>query len=683
MRSRLRRFLFLAAAVPGLAIASGATSYPAYQWHTFLGGDDNAAANKPAAAADSYGNVYLTGWTEYPWNSGSASTQSGYAYLTKISATGQTIWSQFYGAGLHPAAIALDSAGDIYIAGAGDIGDQCCQNFVLETDPLGNLGWSANFGGHWMWSETTVSGMTYNPADGNVYITGGNSAGWTGGGQAINTNNGNPSMYVLQVLASGGLGWLGFYNNPQWTGGSVQGQAIAADASSSLYVAGVDGGNAAIWKISNSGALAWEQAYSWTGTAYAVASYDASVYITGWAAGGANGPAGQSPLNAFSPGVRPESGAAFVLKLDTAGNYLWHTYYGGNNLGTTGAGIAVDGPTTVYVAGPGDLVGYQGAAPRYSGQAPAHFILQLNDAGTYQWHSLYGDTVWDAASSIAVDPAHDVYVAGWTGNGDNWTGDNNTPPLASMASNDNDAVFVMKFGQAVTAATTTAASSVAPIAYSPNSQSVNLSATVTSTSTVNSGTVSFALLGTAATTVSASVSGGAASTTFTVPGGTTVGSYTIQAVYNPGAGFAASSDSSQQLTIGKATPVVTWSDPAAIPVGTALGSTQLDATASVYGDFNYNPPPGWVLPLGNGQTLSVTFAAADETDYISVTKTVHIDVFTCAITGDAAASIADVQLSIDEALGTVASSHDLNGDGVVNIADVQKVIGAALGMGCT
>lgn len=45
--------------------------------------------------------------------------------------------------------------------------------------------------------------------------------------------------------------------------------------------------------------------------------------------------------------------------------------------------------------------------------------------------------------------------------------------------------------------------------------------------------------------------------------------------------------------------------------------------------------------------------------------------------------IADVQLMIDEALGTATAANDLNSDGSVDVVDVQTVLNAALGLGCS
>ena len=90
------------------------------------------------------------------------------------------------------------------------------------------------------------------------------------------------------------------------------------------------------------------------------------------------------------------------------------------------------------------------------------------------------------------------------------------------------------------------------------------------------------------------------------------------------------------MTIGKATPTITWANPADITYGTALGATQLDATATVPGSFVYTPAAGTVLSAGAGQTLSVTFTPTDTTDYNSVTTTATINVSQAQLTVAAA-----------------------------------------------
>ena len=54
----------------------------------------------------------------------------------------------------------------------------------------------------------------------------------------------------------------------------------------------------------------------------------------------------------------------------------------------------------------------------------------------------------------------------------------------------------------------------------------------------------------------------------------------------------------------------------------------------------------------------------------------------CNLAGNASVSAADIQLMINEALGSITAASDLNGDGLVNIVDVQIEINAALGLPC-
>ena len=79
------------------------------------------------------------------------------------------------------------------------------------------------------------------------------------------------------------------------------------------------------------------------------------------------------------------------------------------------------------------------------------------------------------------------------------------------------------------------------------------------------------------------------------------------------------------LTVGvvQTTPVITWATPAAITYGTALGATQLNATANVAGSFVYTPGAGTVLTAGN-QMLSVSFNPTDTTHYTTASATVTL-----------------------------------------------------------
>ena len=81
------------------------------------------------------------------------------------------------------------------------------------------------------------------------------------------------------------------------------------------------------------------------------------------------------------------------------------------------------------------------------------------------------------------------------------------------------------------------------------------------------------------------------------------------------------------LTVGKATPVITWATPAAVSDGTVLTSeAQLNATASVPGSFVYTPASGTVMTATSSQILSTTFTPTDTTNYTTVNASVVLNV---------------------------------------------------------
>jgi hypothetical protein len=95
---------------------------------------------------------------------------------------------------------------------------------------------------------------------------------------------------------------------------------------------------------------------------------------------------------------------------------------------------------------------------------------------------------------------------------------------------------------------------------------------------------------------------------------TNAGTATASASFAGNTNHNASSDS-ETFVIDQATPIVSWSNPADIRVGTPLSSTQLNATASTAGTFVYTPPAGTILDVGDGQILSVSFTPDDTVNY--------------------------------------------------------------------
>jgi hypothetical protein len=184
------------------------------------------------------------------------------------------------------------------------------------------------------------------------------------------------------------------------------------------------------------------------------------------------------------------------------------------------------------------------------------------------------------------------------------------PPAGALLNPGLAVNLVVSSGPAVP---TTIASAGGSVTYSPNSQSVTLTATVRAgTSTVNGGTFTFSF-GNFGTSVSGVVANGTATATLALPAGTNAGPYFGEVAYSGTAGLLASSGGAR-ITVAQAVPVISWPAPASISYGTPLSATQLDATASVPGVFEYDPSSGTTLPAGT-QTLTALFRPKDRIDY--------------------------------------------------------------------
>lgn len=95
--------------------------------------------------------------------------------------------------------------------------------------------------------------------------------------------------------------------------------------------------------------------------------------------------------------------------------------------------------------------------------------------------------------------------------------------------------------------------------------------------------------------------------------------------------FGATNSATAALVVAKAATTVTWSNPAPVVYGTALGVAQLNASASQPGSFVYSPASGSV-PNAGVTTLSVVFTPSDPADYLGATNSVSLTVNSAPLT---------------------------------------------------
>ena len=393
---------------------------PELSWNTFLG--SSADDYGLALAADSSGNVYVAGSSYATWGSPvQAFSGSRNAFAAKLDTSGNLVWNTFVGGtGDQGTAIALDSSGNVYVAGfsgttwgspvrafAGSGGYS--NAFAAKLDSSGNLVWNTFLGG------TTSGDQGYAIAldsSGNVYVAG--FSGTTWGSPVRAFAGGTIDAFVAKLNSSGNLVWNTFL------GGAVLGDwgfAIALDSSGNVYVAGKSdstwgspvraysvGGAAFVAKLDSSGNLVWNT-FLGNGGGYAIAlDGSGNVYV-----------AGISTATWGSP-VRTYSGSedAFAAKLDTSGNLVWNTFLGSSST-DYGYAIALDSSGNVYVAGTSTAT-WGSPVRAFTEASNDAFEAKLDSSGNLVSNTFLGDD--GVGDAIALDSNRNVYVAG--GGGATW-----------------------------------------------------------------------------------------------------------------------------------------------------------------------------------------------------------------------------------------------------------------------
>jgi len=368
-----------------------AVAQPVEEWVARYNGPANGNEYANAMALDNDGNVYVTG-------SSTGSGTSGDYTTVKYDPSGNQLWVARYdgpaNGGDTAYAIALDTAGNVYVTGD-SIGTYSGLDYAtVKYDPSGNQLWVARYDGPASSTDAAYAMALDNT--GNVYVT-----GYSAGSGA------NGDYATVKYDPSGNQLWVARYDGPANDIDATY--AMALDSAGNVYVTGVSFGSGtrgdyATVKYDPSGNQLWVARYDGpansTDEAYAMALDSAdNVYVTGYSAGsGANGDYA-------------------TVKYDSSGNQLWVARYNGpaNDLDYANA-IALDRNGNVYVTGYSDG----------SGTVGDYATVKYDPSGNQLWVARYdgsGNTN-DIAEDLAMDSAGNVYVTGYSErNGSGTSGD--------------------------------------------------------------------------------------------------------------------------------------------------------------------------------------------------------------------------------------------------------------------
>jgi FlgD Ig-like domain len=117
----------------------------------------------------------------------------------------------------------------------------------------------------------------------------------------------------------------------------------------------------------------------------------------------------------FGGGNRTSNGGSDIVlvKLNSAGAYLWDLEFGDISDSQFATSVAVDNAGNVYVAGAFmGSVNFGGGVLTSLGDRDL-FLAKFNSAGVHQWSKRFGDVAEQESRTIAVDPSGNVYWAGY------------------------------------------------------------------------------------------------------------------------------------------------------------------------------------------------------------------------------------------------------------------------------
>lgn len=424
-----------------------------FEWAKAIDKSSGYTSNR-GFSIDSKTNSYtigdFSGTIDFKSSNGDSLTAIGTydVFITKIDAWGNFVWAQSIGgvgADLFGSDIESDALGNTYSvgfftgtvdfdpgAGVFNLSSQGGTDiFVLKLDSKGSFVWAKRIGSAGGNADAAaVSLDTY----GNIYFTGDFKKTVDfepgTGNYVLNSSGVNFNSYVCKIDTAGKFLWakafVGNYtmshgrsvtaaaNGGVCVSGSFQGVMdfdpglgvfeITQKGDEDIYFVRLDASGNFVWAKNIGGSLftyCYSIAFDNTGNLYSTGGFDIPINFN---------PDTATQFSLTPKGTRD----IFILKLDTAGNFVWVKNIGGGGV-SVGVPRIVCAENEIYIAGSfSGTVNFNlnGGSNNVTSVGGSNtFILRANDTGTLIWVKAFKGKS-NGVNSIALDQALNVFAMG-------------------------------------------------------------------------------------------------------------------------------------------------------------------------------------------------------------------------------------------------------------------------------